>query len=66
MMSRRKAAISQSDLSRCMKAARAVGYEDLQVEIENTDGSRISIVATKQTSLPNGRDDIDSIISRLP
>lgn len=66
MMPRRKAAISQSDLTRYMKAVRAAGYEDFRVEIENTDGSRISIVATKQTPLPNGRDDIDSMISRLP
>ena len=65
-MQRRKAAFSQSDLTRCMKAARAAGIEEFRVEIENTDGSRVSIVATKLTPLPNGRDDIDSMIARLP
>lgn len=65
-MSRCKAAISQFDLTRCTKATRAAGYQDFRVEIENTDVSRISIEATKQMPLPDGRDDIDSMISRLP
>jgi hypothetical protein len=65
-MSRRKSSFSQSDLTRCMKAARAAGVEDFRVEIQQADGSCVSIVATKLTPLPNGGDDIDNMIERLP
>jgi hypothetical protein len=65
-MSRRKSSFSQSDLTRCMKAARAAGVEDFRVEIRQADGSCVSIVATKLTPLPNGGDSIDNMIERLP
>jgi DNA-binding MurR/RpiR family transcriptional regulator len=66
MMSRRKAKVSQSDLTRFMKSARAAGLEDFRVEIQQADGSCVSIVATKLTPLPNGGDNIDNMIERLP
>jgi hypothetical protein len=49
-----------------MKAARAAGLEDFRVEIQQADGSCVSIVATKLTPLPNGGDNIDNMIERLP
>lgn len=65
-MGRSKIPLTQTDLTRCIIAARAAGVEEFRVEIENVDGSRVSIVAPKFTPLPEGGDDFDAMIDRMP
>ena len=65
-MPRAKSAVTQSEITRCLKAARDAGYEDCRVEYEKPDGTRIRIVAGKASNDDNQADEFDDLIGRLP
>lgn len=66
-MPNRRAALTQAELTRCLKAARDAGYKEARVEIAKPDGTKVSIVAGKGgEAAPDDADDIDAMIERLP
>ncbi len=65
-MPRAKSNVSQSEITRCLKAARDAGYEDCRVEYEKPDGTRVRIVAGKASNDDAQPDEFDDLIGRLP
>ena len=65
-MPRTKSAVTQSEIARCLKAARDAGYEDCRVEYEKPDGTRVRIVAGKTSDDDAQTDEFDDLIGRLP
>ena len=65
-MPRAKSSVTQSELTRCFKAARDAGYEDCRVEYLKPDGTRVRIVAGKATDDDGQTDEFDDLIGRLP
>lgn len=61
-----KAAVTQSELRRYMRAMREAGF-DGRVEIAKPDGTRVSIVAGKANkAAADDPDDIDKMIDEVP
>ena len=65
-MANRKAQFTQAELTRCLKAGRAAGFDQIRVEVDQPDGTRVSIVAGKEAENTETSDDIDRMIERLP
>ena len=65
-MPNRKASLTQSELTRCIKAARAAGIDEFSIKVVNTNGTRFSIVVGKAAENADAGDDIDAMIERLP
>ena len=65
-MSRARAPVTQSELTRYAKAMRAAGYEDWRIEVAKPDGTKVSIHAGKAAEDDSEVDDFDSMIGRLP
>ena len=65
-MARAKSAVTQSEITRCLKAARDAGYEDCRVEYQKPDGTRVRIVAGKASDDDAQADEFDDLIGRLP
>ena len=57
-----KAPVTQSELTRYTKALRAVEYDDLRVQIEKPDGTRVAIIAGKAGEAVADGDDIVRMI----
>ena len=65
-MPSRKAAITEAEIRRCLKAARDAGYEQARVEFVKTDGTKVSIVAGMASEATGATDDFDELIGRIP
>ena len=65
MSRRRKAPVTQADLTRIARAMRAGGARDWQVEVEQPDGAKIRISAGKGGAGAAG-DEIDDMIEKVP
>ena len=63
-MPRPKATVTQSEITRCLKAARAAGYEGCRVQYEKPDGTRVTVVAGKSGEVADDGDEIDRMIER--
>ena len=61
-MPSRKAAVTEAEIRRCLKAARDSGYEQARVEFVKTDGTKVSIVAGKAGEAGDATDDWDAIV----
>ena len=44
-MAARPAAVKQSELTSCLKAARVAGWDQVSVTVETADGRRLQVVA---------------------
>ena len=64
MASPKATTVTQSELTRYVKAMRAAGFDGLGMVIEKTDGTRIAICAGKAGE--GVGDDGDAMIERLP
>ena len=64
LMARRKAPVTQADLTRIARAMRAGGVNDWQVEVEQPDGAKIRISACKVSEAETG-DDWDKIVGSV-
>ena len=65
----KRAAVTQSELARALKAARNAGYERCDVEYENSTGTRVRVIArtTDDADADVADDfDFDEQIGRLP
>ena len=58
-----KAAVTQPELTRYMKALRAAGYDDWRIEVAKPDGTKVSICPGKASDADDG-DEIDRMIER--
>ena len=56
------AAVTQSEIARCLKAARDAGYDECRVEYEKTDGTRVRVIAGKAGEAADDGDEIDRMI----
>ena len=65
-MSTAKAALTQAELRRYLKAMREAGFETGRVEIAKPDGTRITLVAGKAGDAADDADDIDVMIRNAP
>ena len=63
-MSTPKAAFTQAELRRYLRATRAAGYDDWRIEIAKPDDTRVSIVSGKAGGA--AVDDLDAMIEGLP
>ena len=63
-----KAAVTQSELRRYLRAMREAGFDEGRVEIAKPDGTKVSIVAGKAGEHADGDDgdDFDAMIGRVP
>ena len=64
-----KAAVTQAELRRYVKAMREAGYDAWRIEVAKPDGTKVSIVAGKAGEAADDGDDgddIDAMIERLP
>ena len=64
-MANQKAAVTQAEIRRCLKAARDAGYDDVRVEIDKPNGIKLTVVAGKASETADGGDDIDAMIEKL-
>ena len=65
-MANQKATVTQAEIRRCLKAARDAGYDEARVEIDKPDGTKLTVVAGKQSENTDPSDDIDAMIERMP
>ena len=61
-----KAAVTQSELRRYLKAMRDAGIAEGRLEITKPDGTRIAITSGKASETADGGDDIDAMIEKVP
>ena len=59
-----KAAVTQAEIARCLKAARAAGYERCRVHYEKADGTWVTVDAGKCDEVADDGVDIDHMIER--
>lgn len=64
-MANRKAAVTQAEMQRYLRAMRAAGYSDLQIEVVKPDGTVIRVVAGKASETAEATDDFDAMIERI-
>ena len=60
-----KAAVTQAEICRYLKALRDAGYSDGRIEIDKPNGTKVSII-TGETSEAAVADDFDAMIEKLP
>ena len=65
-MPRAKSAVTRSEITRCLNAARDAGYEDCRVEYEKPDGTRVCIVAGKAVDPDAEANEFDELVEREP
>ena len=65
-MPSRRAAVTEAEIRRCLKAAHDVGYEQPRLVIEMPGGARVTIEAGKLSDTADTGDDIDAMIKRMP
>lgn len=63
-MARRKADLTQADVTGYAKAMRSAGFEHFRVELEKPDGTRLSIIAGLGGEAVTAPDAIDAMIAR--
>ena len=61
-----KAAVTQSELRRYLRAMRDAGIAEGRLEITKPDGTRIAITSGKASEIADGGDDIDAMIEKVP
>ena len=61
-----KAAVTQAELRRYLRAMREAGFDEGRVEIEKADGTKVSICAGKAGEAADDGDDFDTMIGRVP
>ena len=61
-----RAAVTQAEIRRCLKAARDAGYDEARVEIDKPDGTKLTVVAGKASEAADTGEDIDRMIEKLP
>ena len=62
-----KAAVTQSELRRYLRAMREAGFGEGRVEIKRPDGTRVAIVVGKAgEATVDDPDDIDAMIDKVP
>ena len=61
----RKSSITETELSRYLKALRRAGFESGRVEIVRPDGTKISVIAGEASEPVPGVDDFDTMIGRI-
>ena len=66
-MANQKAAVTQAEVRRYLKAMREAGFGEGRIEIERPDGTRVSIVTGKASeAIADDADDIDFMIGKIP
>ena len=66
-MSNQKVAVTQAEVRRYFKGIREAGYGGGRIEIDQPDGTRVSIVAGKASeAITDDANDIDAMIKRMP
>ena len=61
-----KAAATQAEVARYLKAVRAAGFDGGRVEIEKPDGTTIRVIAGKADDAEAPADDFDDLIEKVP
>ena len=65
-MPNRKASVRQSEVTRYLRAMRDAGIAEGRLEITKPDGTRIAITSGKASEIADGRDNIDTMIEKVP
>ena len=61
-MPSRKAAVTQAEVRRYLRAMREAGFDEGRVEIERPDGTRVAVVVGKAGEVAGESDDWDPIV----
>lgn len=61
-----KAAVTQAEVRRYLRAMREAGIDEGRLEIAKPDGTTIKIIAGKAGEAAEDGDDIDDMIDRVP
>ncbi len=61
-----KAAVTQAEVRRYLRAMREAGFDGGRLEIAKPDGTKVKIIAGKSDDADAPADEFDDLIGRLP